>query len=186
MRLRKVEEVVAARSPAGREILARCRDLLVQALAENRRIAHGLRPTDLDELGLTIACHNFCKEFRSRTNLAVRCHITRFVRRLDPAVELNLFRVVQEAFGNIEAHARAKQIHLRISRQAQAGLLQLKIVDDGRGFDPNAARPAKGRRRGLGLTHIRERAASLGGTCEIESVPGRGTSVTVRIPWPGG
>ncbi len=184
MRLRKVEQIVAASQPAGREILARSRDLLVQALEENRRIAHGLRPRDLDALGLPSACHNFCKQFRSRTGLAIRCRITRLARRLDPAVELNLFRIIQEAFTNTEKHARATRVDLGISRQA--GLLRLKIHDDGRGFDPNPPRKAGRRRQGLGLANIRGRAAALGGTCEFKSSRAEGTTVTVTIPWPAG
>jgi PAS domain S-box-containing protein len=180
MRLRKVEEMVARKSPAGREILSRCNHLLVQALEENRRIAHGLRPTDLDALGWTIACRNFCKQFGQRTNIAVRCHISPFRQRLAPELELNLFRIVQEAFTNIEKHARAKNAELRIS--SRKGSLFLTIQDDGRGFDAAAASRPKKSGRGLGLTNLRERAASVGGACEILSVAGRGTAIKVSIP----
>jgi PAS domain S-box-containing protein len=180
MRLRKVEEVVARKSPAGREILNRCGQLLVQALEENRRIAHDLRPTDLDALGWTVACRNFCKQFGLRTNVSVICRISRFRQRLAPGLELNLFRIVQEAFNNIEKHARAKNAELRILADKTA--LLLFIRDDGRGFDTTASRKPKKSGRGLGLTNLRERAAAMGGACEIQSASGEGTTVKIVIP----
>lgn len=183
MRLHKVQSTARSLGPASREILARCNRLLVQALEENRRIAHNLHPNVLDELGLAAACRNLCRELRLRTNLKVRCDIGRFVRRMPPAFELNLFRIAQEVLGNLEKHARAKNVRLRLTRRDASIILQ--IHDDGRGFDRRRAGAGKGRRHGFGLTNIRERAVSLGGTCEIESAPGRGTTVTVSVPCPG-
>ena len=180
MRLLKVEKEVAAFSPATREVLARCGHLLVQALEENRRIAHDLRPSDLDEFGLTIACRNFCRQFRSRTNLAVRCNISRFGWRLPAAHELQLFRIIQEAFNNVEKHARASEIRLTIS--CRDNCIRLRIRDNGRGFDLESARAPKNKKRGIGLTNIRERAASVGGICEIESRARQGTILTVSVP----
>jgi PAS domain S-box-containing protein len=179
MRLRKVESCVAL-NPAAKELLARCDGLLVQALEENRRIAHDLRPTDLDALGLADACRSFCRQFEARTNLVVKTRLARFAQRCPPATELNLFRIMQEALNNIEKHARAKTVRLQITFQGDG--LMLKIQDDGRGFDPNAVKPARRKGEGVGLGNIRERAAILGGTCEVVSVPNQGTAITVRVP----
>ena len=180
MRLRKVGEI-APLNPAGRELLARCDELLVKALEENRRIAHDLRPADLDALGLADVCRNFCRQFQARTNLVVKTRLARFAQRCPPAVELNLFRIVQEALNNVEKHARAKCVRLQIAVQ-QAGIM-LKVQDDGRGFDPTAPKAAKRRGEGIGLTNIRERAAILGGACELESALSQGTTITVRVPF---
>ena len=182
MRLRKVESQVGTLNPAAREILARCDNLLVQALEENRRIAHNLRPSDLDELGLAAACRNFCKEIQARTNLTVKCIIAPLGQRLPPAVELNLFRIVQEALTNVEKHAQARTIRLRLSFQGDS--VVLRIQDDGRGFAPRRPRAGKGKWRGIGLTNMRERALSSGGTCEVLSTPKKGTTISVRIPCP--
>ena len=182
MRLRKVESHVGTLNPAAREILARCDNLLVQALEENRRIAHNLRPSDLDELGLASACRNFCKEIQARTNLTVKCIIAPLGQRLPPAVELNLFRIVQEALTNVEKHAQARTIRLRLSFQGDS--VVLRIQDDGRGFAPRRSRAGKGKWRGIGLTNMRERALSSGGTCEVLSTPKKGTTISVRIPCP--
>ena len=181
MRLRKVEACVVL-NPMARELLARCDELLVQALEENRRIAHNLRPTDLDALGLADACRNFCREFQARTNLVVKTRIARFAQRCPPATELNLFRIVQEVLNNVERHARAKTVRLQITFQPRG--LMLRIQDDGRGFDPSAVKPARRKRGGIGLTNMQERAAILGGTCEVVSAPSRGTTITVRVSCP--
>ena len=160
--------------------MARCEELLVLALEENRRIAHDLRPADLDALGLNDVCRNFCRQFQARTNLVVKTRLARFAQRCPPAMELNLFRIVQEALNNVEKHARAKTILLQFVVQ-KTGLI-LKIRDDGRGFNPAASKAAKRRGEGIGLTNMRERAAIMGGTCELESVPNQGTTITVRVP----
>jgi len=179
MRLHKME---GALNPADREILARCDKLLVQALEENRRIAYNLRPSDLDELGLAAACRNFCKEVQARTNLTVKCSIASLSRRLPPAVELNLFRIVQEALTNVENHAQAKVVRLRLSLRGDFVILGIR--DDGRGFTAQRSKAGRGKWRGIGLTNMLERALSLGGTCEVRSIPNQGTTVTVRIPCP--
>jgi len=180
LRLRHVESRLGTLNPAAREILGRCDKLLVRALEENRRIAHNLRPSDLDELGLAAACHNFCKEIQARANLTVRCDTAGLSGRLPPAVELNLFRIVQEALTNIEKHADAKMVRLQLSSQGDAVILSIR--DDGRGFALNGSRADNGKGRGIGLTNMRERALSLGGACEVVSAPRKGTSIKVRIP----
>jgi PAS domain S-box-containing protein len=180
MRLNKVQENLPDLKPAAREILSRCDHLLIKALEENRRIAHNLRPSDLDHLGLTAACRNFCNEFQSRTSLAVQCKVATFSRRLPAAVELNLFRIVQEAINNIEKHAHAKTVKLQLSLRDDA--IHLKIQDDGRGFDLKKPNVNRKKGHGLGLTSIRERALSLGGTCKVKSAPKKGTTISVSVP----
>ena len=180
MRLHKVQSRVETLNPADREILTRCDKLLVQALEENRRIAYNLRPSDLDEFGLAAACRNFCKEIQARTNLTVNCRIAALGGRLPPAVELNLFRIVQEALTNVEKHACARTVRLRLS--FRDGCIVLRIQDDGRGFTPRRSKVRRGRWRGIGLTNMRERALSLGGVCEVQSTPKKGTTISVSIP----
>ncbi len=180
MRLRRVEENLPELKPAAREILSRCDGLLVKVLEENRRIAHNLRPTDLDHLGLAAACHNFCREVQMRTNLQFQCRIMIPARRLPAFVELHLFRIAQEAINNIEKHARAKSVKLQLRHQRDS--VVLKIEDDGQGFEAKAP-PTEGKARsGLGLKNIHGRASSLGGTVEIKSRAGTGTAIVVRVP----
>jgi PAS domain S-box-containing protein len=180
MRLHKVEGSLPDLKPAAREILHRCDRLLVKVLEENRRIAHNLRPTDLDHLGLAAACSSFCGEVQSRTNLKIECRLISPSQRLLPVVELHLFRIVQEAINNIEKHAQAKAVKLELWLQRDS--LFLTIQDDGQGFDPKTLKAGKKIRHGLGLTNMRERALSLGGTYEIKSAPGQGTTISVSVP----
>jgi PAS domain S-box-containing protein len=181
MRLHKFGEGFARSSPAAREILGRCDRLLVEALEENRRVAHNLRPTDLDALGLADACRNLCKQFESSTGLAVRCSISPFAQRCPPAVELNLFRILQEALNNVHKHARARTVRLRLA--LQNGSLVLRIQDDGCGFRSKPAKAIRTAGEGVGLTNMQERTAIFGGTCEVVSVPKQGTTITVRVPY---
>jgi signal transduction histidine kinase len=88
--------------------------------------------------------------------------------------------MVQEALNNVEKHANAKTVRLRMAIQREA--VVLKIQDDGRGFDPATPEAAKGVQRGIGLSSLRERASALGGTCEVISNPRQGTAITVRVP----
>jgi PAS domain S-box-containing protein len=180
MRLRKVEGSLPDLKPAAREILSRCDRLLVKVLEENRRIAHNLRPTDLDNLGLAAACSSFCNDIQLRTHLKIDCRISASQKRLPPVVELHLFRIVQEAINNIDKHAKANSVSLQI--RYEGNFVVLHIQDDGQGFDAKTIHVGKRARHGLGLTNMRERALSLGGSYEIKSVPGEGTTITVRVP----
>jgi PAS domain S-box-containing protein len=180
MRLRKVAGSLPDLKPAAREILTRCDGLLVKILEENRRIAHNLRPAELDQLGLAVACTSFCDEIQLRTNLNFQCQLISPGQRLPALVELHLFRIVQEAINNIEKHARAKLVKLQI--RVRGDSVVLKIQDDGHGFDAKTSKPQKKARHGLGLTNMRERALSLDGTYEIISRLGKGTTIIVRVP----
>jgi signal transduction histidine kinase len=100
--------------------------------------------------------------------------------RFDPHVEIALFRIVQEALANIGKHSGASTVNLRLGMDD--GSVRLTIRDDGTGFNPAAVRRTKDSNRGLGLISMRERTQELGGTCRIESMPGKGTTITVEIP----
>jgi signal transduction histidine kinase len=175
-----VGESIVSANPATREMLARCYKMLVHALEENRRIAHNLRPSELDELGLASASRNFCEQTQARTNLKIECTIPQIEQRVAQAVELNLFRILQEAMANIERHAEAKNVKVSLSFKGE--VVTLKIQDDGCGFDVSKPRVNRKRLSGIGLTNIRERAASMSGTCDIHSAPQQGTTITVHVP----
>lgn len=183
MRIRSARENLPPVQAATREILGRCDKLLTNALEENRRIAHNLHPADLNNLGFAAACTNLCNEFQSRSNLKVHCAIALAANhRLPPGLELTLFRIVQESINNIEKYAQATNISLRVG--LHNGSIHLKIQDDGCGFDVKKMRPGKRQTgHGLGLTNMRERALSLGGTCEILSALKKGTTINVQIPY---
>jgi len=164
-------------TPDGQARLSRVFELLHHVEESIRRIAHELRPTILDDLGLVPALQ-FLAEGVSR-----RSGITVVVTgdsggRLAPAVETALYRVTQEALTNVTRHSRARRATVTVERLASE--IVCRIHDDGRGFDPSAVVAATA--RGLGLEGIRERVSTLGGQLEITSSPGTGTEMVVRLP----
>ncbi|HEY1662565.1 MAG TPA: PAS domain S-box protein [Verrucomicrobiae bacterium] len=185
MRLRQMHERLPPVQAASKEILMRCDKLLTDAVEENRRIAHNLHPVDLDNLGFSEACRHLCKEFQSRTSLKVRCRITLPDDiRLAPNIHLSLFRIVQEAINNIEKYANAKNVKLQIGHQNES--IMLSIQDDGCGFATEKIKASKRQAgHGLGLTNMRERALSLGGSCSIISQPKKGVTILIQIPCKG-
>ena len=152
--------------------VARLRDVL----GEVRRISHGRRPAVLDDLGLARALEHLAEEWGRRNALPVVVN-AELSGPLPDAVATALFRVAQEALGNIERHAEAGGVRLLLEHSAR-GLL-LAISDDGLGFDAEALLRAP--RLGLGLTHMRERVQSLGGQFELRSWRG-GTTVRAWMP----
>src|SRR6185295_13957757 len=107
----------------------------------------------------------------------VSCEADEDVGELSRGAALALYRIVQEALGNAAKHARARRITVRLTRAD--GMVSLVVSDDGVGFD-RSRQDASG---GLGLITMRERAGQLKGTFEFESAPGRGTTITVVIPF---
>ena len=176
--LQKTRTVKAARAQA--------RDLhqvASHALAEVRRLAWGLRPSVLDDLGLATAVERYAEEFGRARGIAVTLQTAGLDRdRMPAAVETALYRIMQEALSNVARHAEAHQVHVRLERRGAT--VVLVIEDDGRGFDPTHPPVASGTTRGLGIHSMRERAAVHKGSLAIDSAPESGTRVAVDIPLP--
>ena len=153
---------------------------LEKAIQEVRRISRNLRPSELDDLGLAPAVRSLCSEFGERTGVAVDLAITKLPKTLPNDMELNLYRIIQEALGNIEKHSRASRVSLRLGREASQ--LRTVIRDNGRGFDPQAPHNKKSKPSGMGLVDMRERAAFVGGRWQLRSAPGTGTEIVVEMP----
>jgi signal transduction histidine kinase len=171
-----------ARDPdAARASLERLRALAGEALEELRSLILELRPPELERDGL-------CGALRKHAEMLRRLHHVEIEVDIDDAVsagagsgarDREILRVAQEALQNAIRHAAPQRLGLRLARHD--GRLELEVTDDGAGFDP--AEPELRSRR-LGLTSMEERAQRLGGTLEIRSAPGTGT--TVRLEAPGG
>ena len=139
-----------------------------------------LRPTSLDEFGLAFALANFVQEWSRHFNIPAEFHTTGFdTERLPAEVEINLYRIAQEAMNNISKHAKARAVDVLLERRNAH--VTLIIEDDGRGFDPEVI-DTKADGKKAGLLNMRERASFVGGTVDIESHPGNGTTVFVRTP----
>lgn len=145
-----------------------------------RRLARDLRPSILDSLGLIPSIQWLLDELTGRQALRGQLDVDADVGRLPPEVELCLFRIVQEALRNVELHAAAKNVDIKL--RATSGELRIRIQDDGRGFRAGELSAGDRRGAGLGLQGMRERAQLLGGRVDIASEPDAGTTVIVAVP----
>ena len=181
--LRALED--ASPGDVARRQAADLRKIALRTLDEVRRLARGLRPSALDELGLVAALESQAAELGQARGLTVDVQ-TRGLdgERLPPPVETTLYRIIQEALTNVVKHAGARAVDVVVRRQA--GAAQAIVTDDGCGFDVETALRAPGAWTHLGLHGMRERAALLDGAVTIESAPGEGTTIYVRIPLPLG
>jgi signal transduction histidine kinase len=143
------------------------------------RFARELRPALLDDLGLIPALHSFVKAYSKRTRIHVALRIFAGVERLDNAQRTVLFRVAQEALTNVARHAQASRVNVSIEKLK--GSVCMRIKDDGKSFRVERVLNANTRKR-LGLLGMRERLEMVGGSFNIESTAGEGTSVTAVIP----
>lgn len=160
----------------------RAREVLDQVLAttrsgldETRRALSALRASPLEEMGLALAVRTMAEDFAARNSLSLELDMPDNLDDLSPEVEQCYYRVTQEALENIARHAGAGRIALRLHQDS--GALALMISDDGRGFDP---RELKGEHQ-LGIQGMRERAELIGGNLALESQPGGGTTVRLRM-----
>ena len=137
-----------------------------------------LRPTALDDLGLVEALQDYILNWSAHFSTPAEFHAEGAPGRLDPEIETVLYRIAQEALNNISKHARASQVDITLVRLPQQVLFT--VHDDGAGFDPS--QPFDTGEKGLGLVSMRERASLAGGTIDIASLPGAGTTINVRLP----
>jgi signal transduction histidine kinase len=143
-------------------------------IADIRRVVYALRPPVLDELGLVSAIREHAAYPQASNGLHIAIEAPEEMPLLPAAVEVAAYRIVLEALTNVERHAHAHTCLVRLEL-IEVGVLRLDITDDGSGLPEHS-------RMGVGLTSMRERAAELGGECNITSEPTQGTHVWVRLP----
>lgn len=165
------------RSGSADDELGTVRDELAAALESLRRFARGLRPPALDDLGLCAAVEAHLRDVEARTDLEVRFDRPPDEPELSATVELAAYRIVQEAVANVVRHAGASRVEVSVS--STGARLELRVVDDGRGFEPSEV--LDGHDEAMGLFGMKERATYVNGTVELTSRPGRGTSVRVTL-----
>jgi PAS domain S-box-containing protein len=155
----------------------RLREITAQAIDEVGRLARGLHPTVLDDHGLGVALSRYVTEYTKTHNIAVDLKLNELdLSTLPSAVQIALYRILQEALTNVARHSGAKAVSIRFARLASA--LEVAVIDDGCGFDAKAVAVSSHR---LGIQSMRERAAMLGGTVSFTS-QGKGTKVLVQVP----
>jgi signal transduction histidine kinase len=124
-----------ARERTSRAEVNKLSEMLGQAVDEVQRIARNLRPSVLDEMGLAAALRATCTEFADRTGVSLKLASKPLTARLPAEIELALYRILQKALENVEKHARAGHVTVRLTKQGT--LVQMTIKDDGIGFDPD-------------------------------------------------
>src|SRR5262245_2654134 len=163
-----------------RAALEAVRGSVREAMAEMEAMLHNLRPAPLETVGLIEALREQCESLQYRTGAQVTTEIGELPdnNELPPGTQNVIFRIAQEALANIARHARAKNVRVRMHRQTRGDedALWLRIEDDGSGFDVANAAP------GMGLSNIRSRVLEIGGSLQLESREGEGTSLVIYAP----
>lgn len=172
-----LDERLADSRPDLGERLAMMARLVDDTLSQVRRMSAQMRPPLLDELGLPSAITHWAEQLEARTTLRVTVELRVNLNNVKSDSSLTIYRILQEASTNVLRHAEAT--HLWLDASTHNGLLFIGIRDDGRGFDPTPRQ----RREGLGLLGMRERAHLWGGEVDVESGPGLGTLVRIKLPW---
>lgn len=181
MGLRGLEDGLNHKNKEGLDTLRQLETLTASSLKELQRIISDLRPSHLDDLGLSAALRWYAGRLQELTSLDVKVHITGEEQPLDDAIRITIFRIIQEALNNVIKHAKAGHVNISLSYgEKEARIL---VRDDGIGFKVNAARTAHSGRASLGLAGMEERAALLGGSVQFHSRPGYGTEVEAVIPY---
>lgn len=170
-----VRDKLAADTPAASAKLGDMLGMLDITVAATRRIAADLRPLMLDDLGLVPAIEWLAQNFRQRTGVTCTLKVEEEVELPEPYATA-VFRIVQESLANVAKHAGASKVEVGIERVPGAVVLQVR--DNGCGFVPGAPRKPYS----LGLMGLRERTQLLKGTIRIDSQPGQGSCIDVRIP----
>ena len=160
--------------------LARTQLLIEKSVNIVHEFARELRPAVLDDLGLIPALHSFMKNFTAQTGVHVHLKAFAEVEQLATSQRTVLFRVAQEAFTNVNRHAKASRVEVSIEKLPDS--IGMKIKDDGKSFQVERVLNSKGSQR-LGLLGMGDRVEMVGGTFSIESAPGKGTTIKVEIPF---
>jgi len=164
-----------------RQKIGRTQRLVEKSVDIVHRFARELRPTVLDDLGLIPALQSFIKDFAKRTSIRIRFTAFEGVELLSGTQRTVLYRVAQSALANVHKHAKATEA--RVSLRQLKSVIRMQIHDNGKSFDVDRVLFAKRHKR-LGLLGSRERVEMVGGIFNIDSAPGKGTTITADIPIP--
>ena len=174
-------DMLGSRAAERDPLLVECAEILDKAISETRTLSHLLHPPLLDEAGFASAASWFVAGFSQRSGIPVSIDMPPDLPRLPDAVEIALFRVLQESLTNVHRHSRTRSAEITV--EADAEQVTIEIRDHGRGMPREILQRVESdsSRFGVGLAGMRERIHELGGTLEIASDPG-GTAVRATVP----
>ena len=141
-----------------------------------RNFIFELRPMMLDDLGLVPTIRKYVDAFKEQTGMDTALNVTGVERRIEPYLEVMIFRAIQELLGNAARHSQAASVKLHVDMGSD--LVRVSVDDNGRGFDPESALTGGS----LGLKLIKERAEMLGGKLDVDSSPGKGARIVFTVP----
>jgi signal transduction histidine kinase len=172
----RLSNQLGPRDEKGQELVQGIKTVAERTVQTVRNMALLLRPSMLDDLGLVPAVEWFGRELSRRGEINVEVRAENVSEDLPDPIKLGVYRLVQEALNNAQRHAQARNAIVELSQTKNA--IRVKVSDDGCGFDPK-------RTRGMGLVGMEERVKHLGGTIEVDSHPGKGTTIRAELPFTG-
>jgi len=170
--------------PTVRGRLGDAKSLSNQTLTAMRQLSMDLRPTMLDELGLIPTLRWYIQNFSNRLNIDSQFQVIGFEEKLPPQIETAFYRIVQEALNNISKHAGATRVEIFFEHKDST--IFASITDNGRGFDLDSVYHPESPGRSFGIIGMQERVSLLGGKIDIQSSPGSGTRIHIKVPHPKG
>jgi two-component system, chemotaxis family, sensor kinase Cph1 len=163
-----------------RNRLTALKNLANEVGSQMNRLAWEIRPTALDDLGLETSIRQLVETWGERLNIRFILRLAIKEQRLSPMIETTLYRVLQEAITNIARHADATRVAVIL--EAREKEVSMIVEDNGRGFPPNKSMASDSPSKRLGLLGVRERLSLVSGTLEVESAPGKGCTLYIRVP----
>jgi signal transduction histidine kinase len=181
MGLRGLAGKLSTRNKDALTTLHKLEALAADSLKELQRLMTDLRPSHLDDLGLSAALRWYAAKIQEHSSLHVRVDIHGEECDLDDAMKITIFRIIQESLNNIIKHAQATHVNIHLHFEEKN--VRISVFDNGIGFDRDKVQQKRTSRPSLGLVGMEERAALLGGTLTVQSRPGYGTEVEAVIPY---
>lgn len=181
MGLRGLSGKLSSRNKEALGTIHKLESLNADALKELQRLISDLRPSHLDDLGLSAALRWYAGRIQEHSPISVRVDIVGEETDLDEPAKIAIFRIIQESLNNIIKHAHAS--HANIYLRFEEKNVRINVRDNGIGFDLERAKQQRASRPSLGLAGMQERAALLGGIVSVQSRPGYGTEVEALIPY---
>lgn len=180
IQMQNLERDIVPRTDESIEQSSKIHDLIETTSKQMYDLIYSLRPAVLDKFGLAAAVRSLAERLLGGSNVKFQLDDSQYADRLPADLEIVLYRIIQEALTNIQLHAQAKTVKIKLVRRKD-GVFKGVVEDDGKGFDINLIELNSDNRRGLGLLGMKERITQYGGKLEIISKPGYGTTIKLSL-----